>query len=220
MIITLKFKNQTYRIIYDKMNIMEKYLVFLEYLMGSLNKYFKAQAPYIKCKEGCAKCCSNGNYPFSEIEVDLLKLGFNTLDTNTQEIILNNIRTIKEKKQLTGNEEFTYSCPFLINNKCSVYNFRGIICRTFGLIYMKEGEKMQIPFCAFDGLNYSNILDKESGMLTLEKMHEQGITIEPKAYNIHYSTLTSDLIAKEFGFDFGEKGSLIELLLKDDIFNK
>ena len=79
---------------------------------------------------------------------------------------------------------------------------------------------MQIPFCAFDGLNYSNILDKESGMLTLEKMHEQGITIEPKAYNIHYSTLTSDLIAKEFGFDFGEKGSLIELLLKDDIFNK
>lgn len=199
---------------------MKNYLVFLDYLTKMLEKYFEAQAPYIKCSMGCAKCCSNGNYPFSEIEVQLLKLGFNNLDDNTKQIILCNIRDLQQKREQASTEkEFTYPCPFLINNICSVYQYRGIICRTFGLIYSKEGEKMQIPFCAFEGLNYSSILDRETGMLTEEKMKEQGTDVLPKAYNIHYSTLTSDGLAKDFKFDFGEKGSLLDLLLKDKTFN-
>ena len=199
---------------------MRNYLVFLEYLTNMLNKYFAAQAPYIKCAMGCAKCCSNGNYPFSKMEVELLKIGFSKLDNDTKQIILSNIRTLQQKKAQTSTEkEFTYPCPFLINNICSVYDYRGIICRTFGLIYAKEGEKMQIPFCAFEGFNYSSILDENTGMLTEEKMKEQGIDVLPKAYNIHYSTLTSDDLAKDFKFDFGEKGSLLDLLVKEEMFS-
>lgn len=197
---------------------MEKYLEFLEYLTGSLNNYFSVQAPYITCKAGCAKCCSNGDYPFSEMEVNLLKIGFKKLDEETQNIILDNIRQICDKKRNHKEGTFTYKCPFLINNMCSVYQYRGIICRTFGLIYLKEGAKMQIPFCAYEGLNYSNILDKEKDMLDADKMKELGIEVEPKAYNIHYSFLTSDRVSHAFGFEYGEKGSLIDILLKDKFF--
>ncbi len=198
---------------------MKNYLKFLNYLMGNIDKYFAEQSPYIKCKMGCAKCCSNGDYPFSEMEVKLLKIGFSQLDNDTKNIILKNIReTIDAKKQHTGETRFTYACPFLINNVCSVYEFRGLICRTFGLIYSKEGEKMKIPFCAYEGLNYSNVLDKEKDMLMEEKMKALGIEVEPKAYNIHYDFLSSERVSKAFGFDYGKRGPLIDLLASDKTF--
>lgn len=196
-----------------------KYLEFLEYLMGKLNKYFDEQSPYIKCEKGCAKCCSNGDYPFTEIELELLKVGFNKLDDEKKLKIKTNISNIlKAKSEFKGDERFTYSCPFLIDNICSVYLYRGLICRTFGLIYIKEGANMQIPFCAYDNLNYSNVLDKEKNMLVNEKMDELGISVEPKAYNIHWDFLTSDRVAQAFGFEYGKKGSLIDLLKDDETF--
>ena len=199
--------------------MLNKYIEFLDYLMGSLNKYFTEQSPYIMCKMGCAKCCSNGDYPFSEIELEYLKFGFNKLDDRTKNIILSNIKKTIEDKKLNTKETFTYKCPFLIDNVCSVYEQRGIICRTFGLIYLKEGAKMQIPFCAYDGLNYSNVLDKEKDMLMADKMKELGIEVEPKAYNIHYSFLTSERVSHAFQFEYGKKSSLIDLLSADKTFN-
>lgn len=200
--------------------MFKNYLDFLRVLMGNLDKYFKDQAPYISCKAGCAKCCSNGDYPFSEMELSLLKVGFSQLDEDTKNAILSNIEQIKHEKEISDKDPFTYKCPFLINNMCSVYDFRGIICRTFGLIYIKEGAKAQIPFCAYEGLNYSMILDKDTNMLDADKMKDLGITVEPKEYNVHYSFLTSDRVAHAFGFEFGEKSSLIDLLSKDKMFRR
>ena len=200
--------------------MLDKYIEFLEYLMGSLNNYFTEQSPYIMCKAGCAKCCSNGDYPFSEIEIEYLKQGFNKLDEKTKKIIRENIKAIIDSKNKNTSESFTYKCPFLIDNYCAVYEQRGIICRTFGLIYLKEGAKMQIPFCAYEGLNYSNVLDIEKDMLMADKMKDLGITVEPKAYNIHYSLLTSDRVAHAFQFEYGKKGSLINLLIEDETFTK
>ena len=129
-----------------------------------------------------------------------------------------NKQIIKDKDACENKDEFRYQCPFLINNMCSVYEYRGIICRTFGLIYMKEGAKMQIPFCAYEGLNYSNVLDKEKDMLDADRMKELGIEAEPKAYNIHYDFLTSDKVAHAFQFEYGNKSSLIEILRNDKTF--
>lgn len=199
--------------------MLNKHHDFLEYLTGSLNKYFASQAPYIKCRRGCAKCCSNGDYPFSELEVAFLKEGFKKADISVQNKIRENIsNTIELKSKCQNKAEFRYVCPFLINNECAVYDHRGIICRTFGLIYIKENAKQQIPFCAYEGLNYSNILDKEKDMLSAEKMQELGIKSEPKAYNIHYDFLTSDETARIFGINFGKKTTLIDLLTDEKIF--
>lgn len=201
--------------------MFKNYLKFLEYLSGNLNRYFEAQSPFIKCKIGCSKCCSNGDYPFSEMEINLLKIGFDKLDEETQKVILDKIKQIiDEKENYAGEKSFTYECPFLIDNKCSVYDYRGLICRTFGLIYIKEGSNMQIPFCAYEGLNYSNVLDKEKDMLVEEKLKELGIKEEPKAYNIHYDFLTSERVGDSFGFKFGRRGSLIDLLKDNPNFYK
>lgn len=139
--------------------MIKNYLPYLENLNSKLSKFFLSQEPYIFCHKGCSKCCKNGEYPFSEIEFAFIKIGLNKLPAKTKEQIFNKAAQIKVLKS-KSKPPFYYECPFLINNECSVYDFRGIICRTFGLMTMKNNENSKIPFCAYEGLNYSNVLDK------------------------------------------------------------
>ena len=200
------------------MNI-DKYLEFLDYFQNMLNRDFADQAPYIKCKMGCAKCCQNGNYPFSQLEVEFLKQEFKTLAPELKQKILGKIKDLIDKKNNSKEDPFMHECPFLVDNVCSVYNNRGIICRTFGLIYFNDSERMQMPFCAFEGLNYSEVMDFEKNIITEEKLAESGITVEPKSFNLDYKKVTDDKIAHSFGFSYGEKGPLLDILEKDSYFN-
>lgn len=200
------------------MNITN-YLKFLSYFQNMLNKDFADQAPYIKCKMGCAKCCQNGNYPFSQMELEFLKQEFKTLLPEVQEKIRTRIKDLIKQKNESKDETFMHECPFLIDNVCSVYNCRGIICRTFGLIYYNESDRMQMPFCAYQGLNYSEIMDFEKNIITEEKLAEAGYGVEPKSYNLDYNKVTDSAMAESFGFSYGEKGPLLDILEKDDYFN-
>ena len=55
-------------------------------------------------------------------------------------------KILKERKNYKG-EQFLYNCPFLINNSCCIYKYRGIVCRTFGLLTKSQNsEKTNVPF--------------------------------------------------------------------------
>lgn len=175
------------------------------YLNRKLGRFFESQAPYIKCKKGCARCCQNGIYLFSKIEFDYLMVGFLQLPVEIQQKIKAKVKKIKEAKLET------YECPFLINNTCSVYDFRGITCRSFGLMSINvEGGPAKIPFCTYEGLNYSNVIDPKTKVVSQEKFDKLGVKEEPLAYNVDYSILTSEEIEKNFEIDFGEKKPLID----------
>ena len=189
---------------------MYKYIAYLEYINGKLSKYFRQQEPYIFCKRGCAKCCQKGDYPFRQVEVEYLLQGFSQLDNDKKQLILDKIQKIKQEKADCKQENFMYECPFLINNECSVYEYRGIICRTFGLISSRENANSKVPFCAFEGLNYSNVLDVENNVISEEKFLALNTDIEPLAYNVSYKYLTSEKFEKVFEFKFGEVRSLID----------
>lgn len=184
---------------------ISNYMFYLSYLNKKLDGFFKAQAPYIKCQKGCSKCCQNGIYPFSRIEFDYLMVGFLQLPIEIQQKITAKINKIKKAKSEI------YECPFLINNACSVYDFRGIICRSFGLMAINnEGGSAKIPFCAFSGLNYSNVVDFDTKIISQEKFDKLGVKEEPLAYNVSYQFLTSKEIEKNFEINFGEKKPLID----------
>ena len=59
--------------------MITRYRAYLEFLDKELAKMFEAQKPFIKCKEGCAYCCKEGEYPISELEYINLMLCFNDL---------------------------------------------------------------------------------------------------------------------------------------------
>ena len=192
------------------------YIAYIEYLNQKLGDFFREQQPYICCKKGCAKCCKQGTYPFSQLEFRYLMFGFNRLAPETKNIIRNKILNIIEEKITFEGEKFMYECPFLINNSCSVYEFRGIICRLFGLMYFEENkEASSIPFCAFEGLNYANVIDTTTKTISAEKFKNSGLEQEPLAYNVSYKFLTNENHQNEYGIEFGERKQLIDLLIQE-----
>ena len=189
------------------------YKSYLNTLQNTLDKYFENQKEYICCKKGCSLCCEKGIYPYSEIEYAYLVLGFFQLDKEKQVEILERIKSLKDEYLKSDkNEKFIHRCPFLDESgSCQVYEYRGIICRTFGLLQMNKDGKITRPFCGDKGLNYSKVFD-EDDMLDLEAVKNLGYKHYPQAFEITLGRLTDKRIFTDEILDFGEEKPLIEWL--------
>lgn len=183
--------------------MITRFREYLEFLDREIAKMFDAQKPFIKCKEGCAYCCKEGEYPISELEYVNMMFYYNELEDSIKDRINENIKTLLEKSR-----EKMYECPFLVNSRCSVYPARAIICRTFGLISYDNRGKKRIPFCVDLDLNYAEVYDKISHKIT--GFAQDGT--EPASYNIDRRFLRSSKIEKEFNIFFGDDRPLIEWL--------
>ena len=151
--------------------MLKRYELFLEKFDKRLEKYFEEQCEFIKCKEGCSACCEVGEYPFSRLEAEYLMSGFIKLPADIKEKIR------KEIKHLKPENPKMYKCPFLIDNMCSVYKYRGLVCRVHGLAWF-DGEKIQLPYCVNKGLNYSKVFDRETGEVFLPNAVQEVLRID------------------------------------------
>lgn len=182
----------------------KNYTKFLYFLDRDLEKIFKNQKEYICCKEGCSHCCEDGEYPFSMLEYEYLMKGFDKLDSNIQKQINQNIKLVKETNPST------YKCPFLIDKKCSVYKYRGIICRTFGVLSEKANGNLAVPFCYSLGLNYSKVYDEKIQKISLDLIQKNNYKTFPHPFNLRLSNIMNLDITKELKLDFGEVKRLID----------
>lgn len=205
-----RFYKLLLNIIMDRNVNIQNYLLYLKFLDEKFNKFFNQQKPYIFCYKGCGKCCKNALFPYSEVEIQFLLMGTLTLNPETQSIINKNIENLLIAKHNCKDETFYYDCPFLIDNICSVYEHRGIICRAFGLMTQSDEGDSKVPFCAFEGLNYSNVVDTETSRVSRDKYEKLGIENEPLAYNVSYKFLTDEDVESAFHFQFGPKKCLID----------
>lgn len=128
------------------------YPKFLKEFDKKLENYFNSQASYIHCQKGCANCCKNGDYPMSDIELKYLMIGYEKLSLETKSTIQKNINSMAKGK----------ACPFLINEECSVYEYRPIVCRVHGLAYICKDNIVKLPYCRKEGKNFSQLY--EGGM--------------------------------------------------------
>ena len=193
----------------------EDYFNFIMMLQNKINKHFENQKEYIHCKEGCDMCCSEGQYPCSELEFEFLKIGFSLLDESTKQQIFENIDKLKKDFANFKGEKFLYACPFLINHRCSVYNFRMIICRTFGLPFFVEENgknRLKVPFCVERGLNYSEVYDAKKNIFTTELFKKMGYKNEPLASNFGLDFIINKLGTESMKLDFGEEKTLVDWL--------
>lgn len=136
------------------------YIDFLKALDLRLKKYFDEHKSYICCKKFCSSCCEKGDYPLSNYELEYLMAGYKSLDNSLKILVQDNF-----KKMEKGGK-----CPFLINGTCAVYSYRPIICRVHGLAYICSNGLAKLPYCANDGLNYSDVYS--SGILNCEPIKE------------------------------------------------
>lgn len=186
----------------------------MEKISVSLAKFFDRQRDYIFCKEGCAICCETGQYPFSEVEFQYAMIGFSALPENQKEMIKEKIKNIKKDQSWSYDDKFMYECPFLLDKKCSIYLHRGIICRTYGLMYYTEDETgktvYRMPCCTKNELNYSNVYDEATGKISDTKWRESGIKEEPVSFNIGRKFLMNNQRVKDLELEFGEQKALID----------
>lgn len=192
----------------------QAYEKYLEILDAYLQKFFMQQKDYIFCKEGCSLCCENGSYPFSRLEFDYLMYGFSQLPEDIKIQIVDEIKQFKKEKEQSQEKKFFHKCPFLIDKKCSVYKYRALICRNYGLMYFyknKAGEqRYHMPCCVSEGLNYSNVYDKKEGVLTTEKWKATGFEIEPVSYNVSLAFLMDNDLTKHLNLEFGEQKHILD----------
>lgn len=200
-------------------SLKKKYEIFLYTLNKELQKMFDNQAEFIKCKEGCSYCCEKGEYPFSELEFNYLIEGYKQLDSNTKKIIKENIKQINKEKSKNTDKIFMHKCPFLIDKRCSVYNNRGIICRTFGLLCEHNDGRLTIPFCHEYGLNYAQLYDKELGQLIDERDGIKLSKTEPAAYRIERDNIMNLSIAKNLNIVWGDSKTMIDFINQTNIDN-
>ena len=208
----------------DKLASYKAYLTIVQERM--IDKYFEEQKPYICCKAGCSYCCQHGQYPMTELELSYLMLGFKLLPFEMQAKIRDNFVKLKARyeffKQHHGGTKdhpiFMHRCPFLVDDKCSVYDYRAMICRTPGLLFFVEEngvQKNKIQYCAHYRSNYSNIYDEETETLSDKKMKALGLTQEPLAYNLSLKTLFKKELTDNFDFEFGEVKALIDWFMPE-----
>jgi len=178
-----------------------RYEKFLEEFDKTLDNYFNEHKQYICCKKGCSFCCEIGEYPFSRLEAEYLMKGFLKLSPETQKNIKQNIKYLVENKIYTN-----YKCPFLINKECSLYKYRGLVCRTHGLAYLDNGI-VKLPECVNRGLNYSSVYDSENKELIIEN---------PIKENLRIDSIFQSSPAKNYKLECGEIRPLIKWFLQTE----
>lgn len=109
----------------------------------------------LACRISCSKCCEDIHFLLPRIEIDNIVIALNNFnDSNVKDIIGQKIKFLYENykhKAINANynfdnsidgvnyvlsvfkreSEIIYNCPFLIENKCSIYENRPVICRTY-----------------------------------------------------------------------------------------
>ena len=198
--------------------MLEKYKKYLQVLNIRLSECFEKHKQFIACYAGCGICCKSSYYAASKLEYDYVREGFNKLNDSQKEAIQQKaLELLKERREfLKTNSDvfaFAYSCPFLVNNSCIIYEYRPLLCRAYGLMYKdveKEG-KLNIPYCANLDLNYANIWDKDLKRLSPEKMFNLGLEGMPEAFDTSYSSLIRDA----GDIDFGEVRMIFEWIIFD-----
>ena len=179
----------------------EKFIIEFDEI---LNILFEHQKKYIYCKKGCTNCCSNGDYPLSQIEFGYLTQGYINLDYKTKKIVQQNIKELLLQKTNQNKQKFQHKCPFLINNECCVYEHRGIICRTFGICYYDEKNGyVRLPECVHEGLNYSQFYDNKTNTLSIKDV---------PLVNLRIDRVLNSELAKKYKIDCGEIKSMLDWL--------
>lgn len=181
--------------------MLGKYENFLKEFDFELQGYFLKEKEFIKCRKGCTDCCSAGEYPMSRLEGEYLMYGFVKLPKETKALIRKNIEELKMTKKTFEGERFLYKCPFLIDDACALYERRGIVCRTFGLAYLKQDGTIKLPNCANLGLNYAQNFDSSTGEVLLSDPIKKELTID--------NILRGEL-AEKYELECGEIRPMIE----------
>jgi hypothetical protein len=139
---------------------MERYRTLLaevDQIATRLSTYY---APHLACRPGCSSCCQE-NLTVFEVEAARVSEAICALDAEMCERIRQQAVETRKHEGRGGSA----ACPLLVDDRCSIYESRPVICRTQGLplLHTAEDNKPEVDFCPFNftAPGATNDLDEE-----------------------------------------------------------
>ena len=110
-------------------------------LTSQLNERYQS---HLQCGAGCSGCCHHHLSVFA-VEAAVLTEAIAALPEAQQTRIRQQAIDVKEREA----KGESVACPLLLDNLCSVYEARPLICRTQGLplLYEADDGAQEIDFC-------------------------------------------------------------------------
>jgi Fe-S-cluster containining protein len=145
-------------------------------------------ARHLVCRAGCSGCCHHHLSVFA-VEADAVREAIVALPNQVLAVIHQQAREVSER-EAAGE---SVACPLLVENRCSIYESRPLICRTQGLPLLLEAEdgSQEVDFCplnftapeAIDDLDETHLvslddLNLKLAIVNLQHCRETGIADE------------------------------------------
>ena len=157
----------------DKQAIFEKYRKLIEKTDKLTKSLEKTHRQHMQCRLGCSFCC---------MDYSLFPVEFYAIAGQLKQ------EEIRIKPDAKSDE-----CIFLVNNACTIYGFRPMICRTHGLplLYTNEDGEWELSACE---LNFTEFE---------EEFHSKN-TFPQDKFNSRLFMLNKEFIALDQFSHYGE----------------
>ncbi len=123
------------------LELYQQLIADVDDLTSQLNERYKE---HLQCGAGCSGCCHHHLSVFA-VEAAVLTEAIQALPEAMQQRIQQQAEDVKNREA----KGESVACPLLVDNLCSVYESRPLICRTQGLplLYEADDGAQEIDFC-------------------------------------------------------------------------
>ncbi len=167
----------------------------------------KLQARYsghLVCRAGCAGCCHHHISVFA-VEAENARAAVEVLPVQIRARVDGQAREVIKREAL----DEPVACPLLIDDRCSIYESRPLICRTQGLPLLMEVEdgEQEVDFCplnfaeagAIDDLDEDHLVPLDAlnlrlALVNLEHCRAAGLSDEASGERVKMA----DIILRRF----------------------
>lgn len=124
--------------------VTDAYRQLIEQVDGLTARLSARYACHLVCQAGCSGCCHHHLSVFA-VEAEVIREAVLVLPDDVRTIVERQAREVVERE---ANHE-AVACPLLVNDRCSIYESRPVICRTQGLPLLIEAEdgEQEVDFC-------------------------------------------------------------------------
>lgn len=156
-------------------------------------------AQHLVCRAGCSGCCHHHLSVFA-VEAEAVREAIKALPEQDRSLIERQAREVIEREA----KGEPVACPLLLENRCSIYKARPLICRTQGLPLLLEAEdrEQEVDFCplnftapdAVDDLDEDSLiplddLNLKLAIVNLQHCRENGIADEASGERVRMADI-------------------------------
>jgi uncharacterized protein len=184
---------------------VSSYKKFIEQVDLLSAKFQARYSKHLVCRAGCSGCCHHHLSVFA-VEAEETRAAIESLPAPIRASVEEQAREVIKREAL-GEK---VACPLLVDDRCSIYESRPLICRTQGLPLLLETEdgEQEVDFCPlnFTGAGAADDLDEEHlvpldalnmrlALLNLEHCRETGLDDKASGQRMKMA----DIILKNIG---------------------